>query len=64
MISPELTDRIISQDRALVRAIEALGTIEPTGPLERLLAGLLLSAYERRYLRRCTEVSPKDGTDE
>jgi hypothetical protein len=29
---PELTDRIIAQGRALVRAIEALGTIEPTGP--------------------------------
>jgi len=26
-----------------------MDTIEPTGPLERLLAGLLLSAYERRY---------------
>ena len=27
------------KDRALVRAIEALGTIEPTGPIERALAG-------------------------
>jgi len=50
--------------RALVRAIEALGTIEPSGPLERLLAGLLLPAYERRYLGRCTKVSSKDGPDE
>jgi hypothetical protein len=30
-----LTDHLISQGRALVRAIEALGTIEPTGPFER-----------------------------
>ena len=64
MTDPELTDHIIAQGRALVRAIEALGTIELTGPLERLLAGLLLSAYERRYLRRGTKVSPKDGPDE
>jgi len=35
MTDPELTDRIIAQARALVRAIEALGTIEPSGWLER-----------------------------
>jgi hypothetical protein len=64
MNAPELTNHTITQGRALVRAIEALGTIEPTGPLERLLAGLLLPPYERRYLRRCTRVSPKDGPDE
>jgi hypothetical protein len=46
--NPELTDRIIAQGRALVRAIEALGTIEPTGPTERVLAGLLLAGYKRR----------------
>lgn len=57
-------DRIIAQGRALVHAIESLTTIEPTGPLERLLTGLLLSAYERQYLGRCTNVSPKDGPDE
>jgi hypothetical protein len=28
---PDPTDRIIAQGRALVRAIEALGTIEPSG---------------------------------
>jgi hypothetical protein len=38
MTDPELTDRILRQGRALVRAIEALGTIEPTGPFERALA--------------------------
>jgi len=29
------TDRIIEQGRAIVRAIEALVTIKPTGPIER-----------------------------
>jgi hypothetical protein len=40
VIHPDLTDLIITQGRALVRAIEALGTIEPTGPFERVLARL------------------------
>ena len=31
-----------------LRAIEALGTIEPTGPIERALARLLLAGYKRR----------------
>jgi hypothetical protein len=48
MADPELTDRIIAQGKALVRAIEALGTIEPTGPTERVLAGLLLAGYKRK----------------
>jgi hypothetical protein len=48
MTDPELTDRILRQGRALVRAIEALGTIEPTGPFERALARLLMAAYKRR----------------
>jgi hypothetical protein len=33
---------------ALIRAIEALGTIKPTGPFERALACLLIAAYRRR----------------
>jgi len=37
----DLIDRILTQGRALVRAIEALGTIQPTGPFERALARLL-----------------------
>jgi len=41
MTDPALTDRIISQGRALVRPIEALGTIEVSGPFERALACLL-----------------------
>lgn len=37
-----------SQPRTLVRAIEALGTIEPSGWFERAIAGLLLAAYKRQ----------------
>jgi hypothetical protein len=44
MTGPDLTDRIILQGRALVRAIEGLSTIEPTGPFERALARLLMAA--------------------
>ena len=51
------TDRIISQARPLVRAIEALGTIEPTNRLERKLARLLLYVYKRR-LRGIVEAAP------
>jgi len=40
---PDLTDRILTQGKALVRAIDVLGTIEPTGPFERALACLLLA---------------------
>ena len=36
-----ITDRILTQDKALVRAIEALGTIEPSGPFERALGQML-----------------------
>ena len=64
MNASEIITRILTQGRVLVRAIEPLGTIEPTGPFERLLAGLLLPPYERQYLRRRTIVSPKDGPNE
>jgi len=56
MNDPELTDRIIAQGRALVRAIEALSTIEPSGPFERATAGLLMGAYKRRLRRIVVEV--------
>ena len=39
MPNPDTTPRIIRQGRALVRAIEALGTIDPTGWFERAIAG-------------------------
>jgi hypothetical protein len=52
-----LTDCILTQGKALVRAIEALGTIEPTGPFERALARLLMATYKRR-LRGIADVAP------
>ena len=42
------TERILEQGKALVRAIEALETIEPSGPIERTMATLLLQSYRRR----------------
>ena len=51
------TDRIIAQGRALVRAIESLSAIEPSGPIERFIVGLLLAAYKRR-LRGIVESAP------
>jgi hypothetical protein len=47
-MTADLTNRIIAQGRALVRAIDALGTVEPAGPFERALAHLLMAAYKRR----------------
>ena len=43
-----LTDRVIAQSRAQVRAIEGGTEIEPSGWFERFIAGLLLAAYKRR----------------
>ena len=42
-MTADLTNRIIAQARVLVRAIEALGTIQPTGPFERAPARLWVS---------------------
>ena len=53
----EPTAHIIAQGRALVRAIEALGIVEPSGWFERAIAGLLLAGYKRR-LRAVVEVAP------
>jgi len=47
-MTADLTDRILRQGRALVRAIEALGTIQPSCPFERALARLLMAAYKHR----------------
>jgi hypothetical protein len=38
MTSPNVSETVIAQGHALVRAIEALGTIEPSGPFEHILA--------------------------
>ena len=48
MKGPHPTDRVIAQGRALVSAIEGLTEIDPTGPIERVIAALLLAAYKRR----------------
>jgi hypothetical protein len=63
MTNPAPTDRIISQGHTLVRAIEALGTIEPSVPFERPLMQLLLAAYRRR-LWGIVAVAPAWGTEE
>jgi hypothetical protein len=42
------TDRIMHQGKALVRAIEALGTIEPSGWFERWQMRLFQAAYKQR----------------
>jgi hypothetical protein len=47
-MTADLTNRIMDQGRALARAIEALGTIEPIDPFERALARLLMAAHKRR----------------
>jgi hypothetical protein len=59
MIDPARTYRTIGSGRALVRAIEALGTIEPSGPFERALAWLSMAAYKRR-LREIVSVCPPE----
>ena len=50
MSSPELDDGIIAQGCALVRAVEALDTIESDDPFERMVAELFRAAYERRLM--------------
>jgi hypothetical protein len=42
------TKRILEQGKALVRAIEALETIDHTGPIERAIVWFLLEAYRHR----------------
>ena len=57
MNNPELTDDVIEQGCALVRAIEALSTIEPSGWFERWQVRLLVAAYKHR-LREIIKVVP------
>jgi len=57
------TDRILCQGCPHVRAIEALGTIEPTGPFERALLRLLMAAYKRR-LRAIVKAAPAWASQE
>lgn len=48
---------IVAQGRALVRAIEALDAIVPSGRLERYFARLLTSIYKHR-LRQTLRLAP------
>jgi hypothetical protein len=57
MTSPNTNETVIAHGKARVRAIEALGTVEPSGPLERTLARLLQTACKRR-LRAIVKVVP------
>ena len=63
MDNPETVDRIITQGRALVRAIEAIGTIQPSGWFERAIARLLLAAYKQR-LRAIVAAAPSWVSEE
>jgi hypothetical protein len=56
-VKPDLVARILTCGPALVRAIEALGTIQPSGPFERALARLLMAAYKCR-LRGIVKLAP------
>jgi hypothetical protein len=51
------TDQIIAQGRALVRAIEAMDVIIPTGRFERWQTRLLQTAYKYR-LRGIIKAAP------
>ena len=53
----ESTDEIITQGRALVRALDALDVIESSNYFERHIAKLLAAAYERR-LKDIVETAP------
>lgn len=50
MTNAEPTDHTIAQGRALVQAIETLGTIELNNPFERAVAELFQAAYRRRLI--------------
>jgi hypothetical protein len=63
MTDPSVTETVIEQGKALVRAIEAIGTIEPSGWFERWQARLLQAAYKER-LRALVAVLPSWATEE
>ncbi len=50
-------ERVLEQGKALVRAIEALETIEPGGPIESAITGFVLKRYRRR-LRAIVAAAP------
>ena len=52
-MTAEFTSRIMAQGRALARAIEALGTIQPAGSFERALTRLLMASLSISNLKYC-----------
>ena len=58
-----VSQTIIRQGRALVQAIEAMGVIEPSGWIERMLVRLLMTCYKRR-LRGIVAAAPSWMTEE
>jgi hypothetical protein len=59
----EITDEMIDQGRALVRAIVALETIEPCSHFEMRVAELFQAAFDRR-LQDILDVSPPEIQEE
>jgi hypothetical protein len=59
----QLTESTIAQARELVRAIQALDTVECPDPFERAVAELFQAAYKRR-LMEMVEVVPAWMADE
>jgi hypothetical protein len=53
----EVTDEIITQGQSLLRAIEALDTIIPSGRVESQLAEQLMGVYRHR-LRELLKTAP------
>jgi len=56
-VTVDHTEIVLEQGQALVRAIEALETIEPTRSIERAQVWFLLQAYRRR-LRTIVSAHP------
>jgi hypothetical protein len=48
MTNLNVTETVIEQGKALVRAIEAMGMIHLTGWFERAIVGLIMAAYKQR----------------
>ena len=63
MTAPNVTEVVLQQGQVLVRAIEALGVIEPSAPFERAIADLPQAAFKRR-LRAIVKAAPSGVTEE
>ena len=63
MNDSDATEIVIEQGKALVQAVAALNTIEPSNYFERHIAKLLAAAYERR-LREIVDTMPAEVGEE